>query len=153
MESLENAKLALDRGLIGQADYDTVKAAFLKAQQFKAGLDAGFILPEDYQQVKERFLDALVGLPVVRLQDPAPQPVAITTEQVATNGFLPEPSSTAEPTDVGENEVVHAEPVAVAVAVASAPSAIPERRAQTEVPTNIPRLGGALRKSTGPTVS
>lgn len=62
--TLRTARSALEEGLITDADYDVVKSAFLKAQQFKAGLDAGFITEADYAEVKSRFLDAFYGLNV-----------------------------------------------------------------------------------------
>ena len=62
--TLRTARGALQEGLITDADYEAVKAAFLKAQQFKAGLDAGFITEADYNDVKSRFLDAFYGLNV-----------------------------------------------------------------------------------------
>ena len=62
--TLRTARAALQEGLITEGDYEAVKAAFLKAQQFKAGLDAGFISEADYAEVKTRFLDAFYGLDV-----------------------------------------------------------------------------------------
>ena len=62
--TLRTARAALQEGLITEGDYEAVKAAFLKAQQFKAGLDAGFISEADYAEVKTRFLDAFYGLNV-----------------------------------------------------------------------------------------
>ena len=56
---LDTAKAALNSGLITSADYDSVKDAFLRAQQIKAGLDAGFILESDYNEVKQAFLHSL----------------------------------------------------------------------------------------------
>ena len=57
--TLHTAKAALDNGLITPADYESVKDAFLKAQQIKAGLDAGFIQEADYDHVKHAFLQSL----------------------------------------------------------------------------------------------
>ena len=59
IQTLTNAKEALDAQLITKADFDTVKDAFLRAQQLKAGLDAGFILEADYQHVKHAFFESL----------------------------------------------------------------------------------------------
>lgn len=56
---LDTAKAALDSGLITNSDYDSVKDAFLRAQQIKAGLDAGFIRESDYNEVKQAFLHSL----------------------------------------------------------------------------------------------
>ncbi|KAK9904298.1 hypothetical protein WJX75_008802 [Coccomyxa subellipsoidea] len=56
---LRTAKAALDEGLIDQPDYDAVKNSFLRAQQIKAGLDAGFIPEADFTNVKRAFLESL----------------------------------------------------------------------------------------------
>ena len=63
-DTLRNARVALEDGLITAADFEAVKVAFLKAQQYKAGLDAGFITPTDYAEVKARFLDDVAALSV-----------------------------------------------------------------------------------------
>ena len=69
-DSLHTAREAVEKGLISQDDYSAVKAAFLRAQQIKAGLDSGFLKPEDYQEVKRAFLQSLeslsLGSPVVQ---------------------------------------------------------------------------------------
>ena len=54
----------MEEGLISNDDFESVKVAFLKAQQYKAGLDAGFIEPTDYAEVKARFLEDVAGLSV-----------------------------------------------------------------------------------------
>ncbi len=59
LATLRTAKAALDEGLIAPEDFDTIKLAFLRAQQIKAGLDAGFIREEDYTKTKDAFLCAL----------------------------------------------------------------------------------------------
>eukprot|EP00873_Tetraselmis_striata_P033565 jgi/Tetstr1/453829/TSEL_003993.t2 len=59
MEALQTCKAALDGGLIGQADYDRVKDAWLRAQSLKAAFDAGFMSERDYDQVKLDFLASL----------------------------------------------------------------------------------------------
>ena len=43
LQSLVNAKAALDLGLLTAEDYGRVKEAFLKAQELRAGIDAGLI--------------------------------------------------------------------------------------------------------------
>ena len=63
-DTLRNARVAFEDGLINAADFEAVKVAFLKAQQYKAGLDAGFITPTDYAEVKARFLDDVAALSV-----------------------------------------------------------------------------------------
>lgn len=63
-DCLKTARSALEQNLIGSADYDQVKAAFLRAQQIRAGLDAGFIRQDDYEQIKQTFLQSLQGMSV-----------------------------------------------------------------------------------------
>ena len=65
-DALRTAKVALDDGLISQADYDAVKESvlsaqnsMLRAQQIKAGLDAGIIPDEELENVKRAFLESL----------------------------------------------------------------------------------------------
>jgi len=41
MDTLRDAKKAMDEGLIDQKDFEEIKKAWLKAQQIKAGIDAG----------------------------------------------------------------------------------------------------------------
>lgn len=64
VDNLRAARTALDEGLISEDDFDGVKVAFLKAQQYKAGVDAGFIEPADYAEVKARFLDDVSRLSI-----------------------------------------------------------------------------------------
>eukprot|EP00201_Polytomella_parva_P003883 CAMPEP_0175073152 /NCGR_PEP_ID=MMETSP0052_2-20121109/20371_1 /TAXON_ID=51329 ORGANISM="Polytomella parva, Strain SAG 63-3" /NCGR_SAMPLE_ID=MMETSP0052_2 /ASSEMBLY_ACC=CAM_ASM_000194 /LENGTH=320 /DNA_ID=CAMNT_0016340865 /DNA_START=46 /DNA_END=1008 /DNA_ORIENTATION=- len=56
---LRTAKQAFEEGLIEKNDYDSIKNAFLRAQQIKAGLDAGFISQGLYAQARDSFLHAL----------------------------------------------------------------------------------------------
>lgn len=50
LQSLVNAKAALDLGLVNEEDYSRVKESFLKAQQLRSAIDAGLI--EDGDQVE-----------------------------------------------------------------------------------------------------
>ena len=59
LETLMTAKAALEAGLIEQADFDAVKAAFLKAQSLKAGLDAGVMSASDVEEARGAFLESL----------------------------------------------------------------------------------------------
>ncbi|GAB4821375.1 hypothetical protein N2152v2_008421 [Parachlorella kessleri] len=59
LQTLLSTKAALDLGLISQADFDSVKAAFIRSQQIKAALDTGLIKAEDYESVKREFLNSL----------------------------------------------------------------------------------------------
>ena len=63
-DCLKTARSALEQNLIDSSDYDQVKAAFLRAQQIRAGLDAGFIRQDDYEQIKHTFLQSLQGMAV-----------------------------------------------------------------------------------------
>ena len=86
--TLRTARAAMQEGLITEGDYEVVKAAFLKAQQFKAGLDAGFISEADYADVKTRFLDSFYGLNV---SDGS----GVATPQRAASPALEQPAATA----------------------------------------------------------
>lgn len=74
LSTLRTLKGALDEGLIAQEDYDTVKLAFIKAQQIKTGVDAGFISEEDYARARDAFLHSL-DFRVTGVSSP-PQPSA-----------------------------------------------------------------------------
>lgn len=133
VDNLRAARMALDEGLISEDDFESIKVAFMKAQQYKAGLDAGFIEPADYADVKARFLDDISRLsistaPTTRSAQPAGPPAT---------GRSPPPS-----------------PLRPQATPSAAPS--PQPRASngaTDVPVNIPRMGGALRKNNGPSAS
>lgn len=62
MDSVKVAKSAYDQGLITAQDYESVKSAFLRAQQIKAGFEAGFLKEDDYVQVKNAYLQSLQSL-------------------------------------------------------------------------------------------
>lgn len=59
LQALLSTKAALDLGLVSQEDYDTVKSAFLRAQQLRAAVDAGLMREEDYEATKGEFLASL----------------------------------------------------------------------------------------------
>lgn len=72
LAALRTAKAALDEGLIGTADFDVVKAGFIRAQQIRAGLDAGFIREDDIKQARETFFHSLeMGSPGQAQRTPA----------------------------------------------------------------------------------
>ena len=62
LQSLVNAKAALDLGLLTAEDYGRVKEAFLKAQELRAGIDAGLI-EEGAQvaQAREGFVEMVLS--------------------------------------------------------------------------------------------
>jgi len=59
LDSLQNAKTALDKGLITQADFDSVKEGFVAAQKLKAGIDAGLLKIEDYERARDAFFELM----------------------------------------------------------------------------------------------
>ena len=90
-DTLRNARVALVDGLITGADFEAVKVAFLKAQQYKAGLDAGFITPADYAEVKARFLDDVAALSVSGSHSAAgggPAPSGRSTGELPTGAAI-----------------------------------------------------------------
>lgn len=67
LQILRTAKAALEEGLLGPADYESMKASFIKAQSIKAGVEAGFISESDYSEARLAFFSGLgmsVGGPV-----------------------------------------------------------------------------------------
>lgn len=149
-DCLKTAREALEQKLIESSDYDQVKAAFLRAQQIRAGLDAGFIRQDDYDQIKQTFLHSLQGMsdsPSSHSQrsttsnterndeqQAAPSPaLAAAAPQVSQNGRqtnrLPSFSQPAAP-----NSQSHA-PAPVA------PSG-PVTSGGATIPADIPKMGG-----------
>lgn len=156
--SLRTAQQALQDGLISEADYDQVKQAFVKAQQFKAGLDAGFLGQEDYDEVKRRFLSAFCGLSISD-QDGTPGMADAFGSGESPEGNLDSaaPSRHQAP---GSSQNA-ARPAAGAPASAangrggagSTNSGGGNGGAPSGIPNNIPSLGGAMRKKSGPQTS
>ena len=149
-DCLKTAREALEQNLIESSDYDQVKAAFLRAQQIRAGLDAGFIRQDDYDQIKQTFLQSLQGMSdspsshsqrsttsnVERNdeQQAAPVPaLAAAAPQASQNGRqtnrLPSFSQPAAP-----NSQPHA-------AAPAAPSG-PVTSGGATIPADIPKMGG-----------
>lgn len=153
---LRTAKAALDEGLIDQPDYDAVKTSFLKAQQIKAGLDAGFIPEAEFANIKRAFLESLdivttandvhVHNHVTPAQQPKTQPTSRTMHEVAPKQSAPSQGQrqapapavvpTAQPPS-RQPDAASSQPVA---------SEAPARLGRTEVPKNIPNLGGRRPK-------
>ena len=150
-DCLKTAREALEQRLIEGSDYDQVKAAFLRAQQIRAGLDAGFIRQDDYDQIKQTFLQSLQGMSVsptshsqrsmassIEKNDddqaaPAPAPGPAPAPQASQNGRqtnrLPSFSQSAAP-----NSQSHAPAPA-------APSG-PVTSGGATIPADIPKMGG-----------
>lgn len=133
LDSLRGARTALEEGLISDDDFDSIKVAFLKAQQYRAGLDAGFIEQADYAEVKARFLDDVSRMSIT--------PSAYGPSHSAR---LPAPGRSPP-----------ASPQRTQATPPAEPSPRPSRGSNgaANVPTNIPRMGGALRKNNGPSAS
>lgn len=83
LQILRTAKAALDEGLLNSADYDSMKASFIKAQSIKAGVEAGFISETDYAEARAAFFSGL-GMPVggaVAAAGPSQLPPPASTSQ------------------------------------------------------------------------
>eukprot|EP00889_Picochlorum_renovo_P004539 jgi/Picre1/31569/NNA_006921.t1 len=62
LQSLVNAKAALDLGLLTEDDYARVKESFLKAQQLRSAIDAGLIEEgQQVEQAREGFVSMVLG--------------------------------------------------------------------------------------------
>eukprot|EP00892_Ulva_mutabilis_P007639 jgi/Ulvmu1/5247/UM022_0040.1 len=92
LQILRTAKAALDEGLLNAADYDSVKASFIKAQSVKAGVEAGFISESDYAEARSAFFSGLgmsVGgslpAPAPRQSAPAHAPTSSRSNDAAHN--------------------------------------------------------------------
>lgn len=88
VDDLRDARTAVEEGLITLEDFESIKVAYIKAQQYKAGLDAGFIKPADYAEVKDRFLDDISRLSI----SPTPAAWSPTEAAMPNSGgsrFLP----------------------------------------------------------------
>ena len=83
LQSLVNAKAALDLGLVNEDDYSRVKESFLKAQQLRSAIDAGLL--EDGDQIDtawKGYVSMVLGAtaepvkaaPVTKKPAPAPAP-------------------------------------------------------------------------------
>ncbi|KAK9837037.1 hypothetical protein WJX84_011626 [Apatococcus fuscideae] len=162
---LRTCKEALEEALISSSDFDVVKTAFLRAQSIKAGLDAGFILPEDYAQVKHVFLSSLHGISSNDLHaaiqafgqqshaqlDSAPGKEPSQYQSHPASQQQP-PSTPARPASAAEASTPqrqsHAQSSASTPAAPPPPPPSPgsalgqPRTSQTEIPTNIPKMGG-----------
>eukprot|EP00798_Chlamydomonas_sp_ICE-L_P015749 gene15749-21872_t len=136
--------MAMEEGLLDQADFDCVKIAFLKAQQIKAGMDAGFLREQDYLQARDSFLQSLDftvsggGARPVAGAQPAANKTASSWQRNQPAATAPAPAVTrAAPAPV---------PVAAAPTPAPAPpaaraSAAPASSAST---ANVGGSGGAI---------
>ena len=127
LQSLVNAKAALDLGLLTAEDYQRVKESFLKAQQLRSAIDAGLITEgPQVEQARGGFVDIVLrgegstAVPAAPPRAPplptaqaaasraAPAPPGATTS--ATSGATTRPSgatrATRAPTQ-GDDEQIH----------------------------------------------
>lgn len=167
LQSLLSTKAALDLGLISQADFDAVKSSFLRAQQIKSAVDVGLIKQEDYENTKQSFLGSLLGPatePAAPVAAAAPQPAAPRAappppapQQQAAQA-APPAAPAPRPAPVAWQIPPPAPPAAAAAAqqhapaaAAAAAAAAPVRQAASnpDVPSNIPKMGGAKSMSEG----
>lgn len=170
---LQNARAALDEGLITAEDYSTVKDAFLRAQQIKAGLDAGFILESDYAHVKQAFMQSLQlqtapdaaarlgSVPPMGTSEPGSNAILSSFEdQTAEHRDEPVTHPAAPTGQEPSSFPVSPQKAAVQEPAAAPPPPPPPSQSQpaasrTDIlPTNIPSLGGARRpKQNGTSMS
>ena len=151
-DCLKTAKDALEQNLIEGSDYDQVKAAFLRAQQIRAGLDAGFIRQDDYDQIKQTFLQSLQGMSV------APSSRTHQRAHVGSDGnyeqqppTAPAASLAAVPPQASQNgrqtnkSPSFSQPAAStshAPAPAAAAPSGPVTSGGATIPADIPKMGG-----------
>lgn len=154
-DCLKTAKDALEQNLIEGSDYDQVKAAFLRAQQIRAGLDAGFIRQDDYDQIKQTFLQSLQGMSVAPISSmhqsgPAVSDRNYQIEQQAA-AAAPAASLAAPPPQASQNgrqtnkSPSFSQPPAStshAPAPASAAPSGPVTSGGATIPADIPKMGG-----------
>lgn len=161
--SLRTALQALQDELISEADYDQVKQAFVKAQQFKAGLDAGFLLKEDYDEVKRRFLDAFYDLSLSGQNAGARMAGAFENTDAPTQEGEGGTATPPEQSDGNSATALSAKDAQTAARDPSSNGANGVTGSQVRggdrsgaapaIPSNIPSLGGSMRKKTGPQTS
>ena len=103
LQSLVNAKAALDLGLLNADDYNRVKESFLKAQQLRSAIDAGLIESgPQVEQAREEFTGMVLrgeGAPPVPAPRPTPPPRAppMPAAQAAQAAPPPAPATVAAP--------------------------------------------------------
>lgn len=145
-DCLKTARSALEQQLITENDYDQVKAAFLRAQQIRAGLDAGFIRQDDYDQIKQTFLQSLQGTSAssgAYSQPADQQPDASRLDNHTAASAPPQSGNTSGQTNRMPSFSAGAPPSTSApTAAAAAPSAT----GTAHIPANIPKMGGSRPK-------
>jgi cofilin len=140
LQSLVNAKAALDLGLLDEADYVRVKESFLKAQQLRAAIDAGLI--EDGEQVEQArggFLSMVLGA------EGREGAATATRAGQARAKPAPPPKAPAPPAPMpAPPRMPPAPPLQQKTATPPAPPAPP-----AIVPKNIPKTSNGAKAATG----
>lgn len=127
LQILRTAKAALDEGLLNSADYDSMKASFIKAQSIKAGVEAGFISETDYAEARAAFFSGL-GMPVggaVAASAPSQLPPSAPTSQgsgIVRNATKDTPIQAQPPSSAPPSAVTAAPPGALRQHSTSLPS-------------------------------
>lgn len=78
LQSLVNAKAALDLGLVNEDDYSRVKESFLKAQQLRSAIDAGLL--EEGDQIETAWKGYVSMVLGTTIEPPTSVPVATTNK-------------------------------------------------------------------------
>lgn len=154
-DCLKTAKSALEQHLIETNDYDQVKAAFLRAQQIRAGLDAGFIRQDDYDQIKQTFLQSLQGMSVnpssfqhtdqmsaSRVDQQQAAPAAAPTQLHASQSSRQTNRQPSFTSAAPSNSSAHGPAHVPAPAPAPAAPAGPVTAGGANIPADIPKMGG-----------
>ena len=147
-DCLKTARSALEQHLIESSDYDQVKAAFLRAQQIRAGLDAGFIKQDDYEQIKQTFLQSLQGMSVIPSSSVAntSQPDGGRAEEQQTApAFVPsaqQQSQNSRQTNRQSSFTPTAPSNSNSHAPTPAASSGPVTAGAATIPADIPKMGG-----------
>lgn len=149
-DCLKTARSALEQSLIESTDYDQVKAAFLRAQQIRAGLDAGFIRQDDYEQIKHTFLQSLQGMAVTpspstqhgfqTADGRADEQHAVPASAPATQ--QPQPGSRQNNRQSSFTSASAAPSAAQSTAPAQAAPSGPVTAGAATIPADIPKMGG-----------
>lgn len=109
LQSLVNAKAALDLGLVNEDDYSRVKESFLKAQQLRSAIDAGLL--EEGDQIEtawKGYVSMVLGtpsepvtsVPVVKKALPVPPPAPAPPPPPMMQAAPPAPSQKKAPPPV-----------------------------------------------------
>lgn len=135
LQSLVNAKAALDLGLVNEEDYNRVKESFLKAQQLRSAIDAGLIEEGDQvQDARQGFVSMVLG-----------SAAASGGQEVQKKVMAPKASAPAPP-PMAPKPIAAAPKAPPPMAPPMAPPAPPMPSA---VPKNIPKSSSGSKVASG----